>query len=209
MAVENQARASGDDAFASRAQTLLKAMAVDATVDLIRTVGWANIRMTDIAARIGISKPTLYKHFGSKDHLASVYLDREIDGMIEVAAAALNRYPDDPERALREGLRSVIESFSSNPVMRSVLADDDASAALLPLVTTHGQRLLTRAAAAFAPILENAIPGLDPADTRAYADTMVRILISHAVLPASSVDESVDLVLRVAIPVLRTQRPAQ
>ncbi|TSE00273.1 TetR/AcrR family transcriptional regulator [Skermania sp. ID1734] len=208
MAVDIQPRASGDDAYANRAQNLLKRMAIEATVELIRTVGWANIRMTDIAAKVGVSKPTLYKHFGSKDHLASVYLDREIDGMIEVAAAALNRYPDDPERALREGLRSVIESFSSNPVLRSILADD-AAAALLPLVATHGQRLLRRAADAFAPILNNAIPGLDPADSRAFSDAMVRILISHAVLPSSSVDDSVDLILRVTVPVLRTHRPTK
>lgn len=204
VAAEKRAGARGD-AFASRAQGLLKSMAIDAAVELVRTVGWANIRMADIAARIGVSKPTLYKHFGSKDQLASVYLDREVDAMIEVAAAALNRYPADPERALREGLRSVIETFTSNPVLRSVLADDEASAALLPLVTTHGQRMLGRATAGLSPIVQHAIPAIEESDVRAFSDAMIRILISHAILPAPSVDDSVDLILRVAVPVLRTR----
>lgn len=196
--------------YVGRAQELLKTMALDAATEMVRTIGWANLRMNAVAARIGVSKPTLYKHFGSKDELASAYLDREVDAMIEVATTALERYPDDPERALREGLHSIVETVSANPVVASVFTDDRAAAALLPLVTTNGQRLLDRAVAGFAPIVESVLPGLDESDTRAYADTMVRVVISHAIQPASSVDDSVDLILRIAVPVLRTYRsPAQ
>ncbi len=183
-------------------------MALDAAAEMVRTIGWANLRMYDVAARIGVSKPTLYKYFGSKDQLANAYLNREVDQLLEVATTAVNRYPNDPERALSEGLRTVIETLSANPAVATVLADAETAAALLPMVTVDGRRLLARAADGFAPVIEAAVPGLPEADVRAYADTMVRVIVSHVIQPASSVEESVDLILRVAIPVLRSLQAA-
>ncbi|SIS15143.1 TetR/AcrR family transcriptional regulator [Williamsia sterculiae] len=200
---------SRDEAFVGRANSLLKDMVVDVTLDLVRTAGWANLRMNAIAERVGVSKPTLYKHFSSKDQLAKVYLDREVDIMIEVAQAAIDRHPDNPERALREGLRSVLVELAKNPVITAVLASDRATAALLPVVTTNGERMISRAASEFVPIVRKAMPGITDADAHAYADTMVRVLVSHAILPTRSVDHSADLILRVAIPVLRGHQPPE
>ena len=104
MAVENQARASGDDAFANRAHSLLKAMAIDATVDLIRTAGWANIRMTDIAAKIGVSKPTLYRYFRNKEEMLTECIRKSvemIDGAIAELAGEEHSSRDRLEAALR------------------------------------------------------------------------------------------------------------
>jgi AcrR family transcriptional regulator len=189
--------------FGERARTLLRDIALQATVDIVRTRGWARTRMADIAALAGISKPTLYKYFGSKEQLAREYVDREVDSILSVSRAKLEAYPGDPERALKEGLHDILDDLSRNPLIRAIFTDDAAAASLLPLVTTHGQRLLNRAVAEFAEIVDAAVPGFDPADLRAYSDTMVRGLISHAILPSSSVDDSVDTMLRVALPVLR------
>lgn len=193
--------------FGERARTLLRDVALQATVDIVRTRGWARTRMADIAALAGISKPTLYKYFGSKDELARQYVDREAESILAVARAALDRYPGDPERALREGLRDILDDLSRNPLVRAVMTDDAAAASLLPLVTIHGQRLLERAVGEFAQIIDDAYVGFEPEDLRAYADTMVRGLISHAILPGESVDDSVDTILRVALPLLRRRAP--
>ena len=182
---------------------LLRDVALQATVDLVRTRGWARTRMADIASLAGVSKPTLYKYFGSKDQLAREYVDREVDSILRVASAKLQAYPGDPERALREGLHDIVTDLSRNPLIRAVFTDDAAAASLLPLVTTHGQRLLNRAVTELAAVIDAAYEGFAPEDVRAYADTMVRGLISHAILPSASVDDSVDTMLRVALPLLR------
>ena len=182
---------------------LLRDVALQATVDLVRTRGWARTRMADIASLAGVSKPTLYKYFGSKDQLAREYVDREVDSILRVARAKLQAYPGDPERALREGLHDIVTDLSRNPLIRAVFTDDAAAASLLPLVTTHGQRLLNRAVTELAAVIDAAYEGFAPEDVRAYADTMVRGLISHAILPSASVDDSVDTMLRVALPLLR------
>jgi len=189
--------------FGERARTLLRDIALQATVELVRTHGWARTRMGDIASLAGISKPTLYKYFGSKDQLAREYVDREAESILHIARAKLQAYPGDPERALREGLHDIVTDLSRNPLIRAVFTDDAAAASLLPLVTTHGQRLLNRAVTELAEVIDAAYEGFDPQDVRAYADTMVRGLISHAILPSASVDDSVDTMLRVALPLLR------
>lgn len=189
--------------FGERARILLRDVALQATVELVRTRGWARTRMGDIASLAGISKPTLYKYFGSKDQLAREYVDREAESLLRVARTKLELYPGDPERALREGLHDILDSLSRNPLIRAVFTDDAAAASLLPLVTTHGQRLLNRAVGELAEVFDAAYEGFEPQDVRAYADTMVRGLISHAILPSASVDDSVDTILRVALPLLR------
>jgi hypothetical protein len=52
---------------------------------------------------------------------------------------------------------------------------------------------------------------LPPQDVRAYSDAMVRFLISHAITPSAAVDDSADMTLRVATPLLRrgSAPPAQ
>ncbi|BBZ64876.1 putative transcriptional regulator, TetR family protein [Mycolicibacterium insubricum] len=196
----------GGSRFTQRAKALLRDVALQATVDIVRTRGWAQTRMADIATLAGISKPTLYKYFGSRDELARAYVDREVDLILQTARSELERYPDDPERALTEGLRHIVDDMSRNPLIRAVLTDDAAAASLLPLVTTHGERLLKHSVDEMASIIRAALPGAQPEDVRAYSDTMVRMMISHAILPSPSTEDSVDSMLRVALPLLRDVR---
>ena len=143
----------GGSRFTQRAKALLRDVALQATVDIVRTRGWAQTRMADIATLAGISKPTLYKYFGSRDELARAYVDREVDLILQTARSELERYPDDPERALTEGLRHIVDDMSRNPLIRAVLTDDAAAASLLPLVTTHGERLLKHSVDEMASII--------------------------------------------------------
>ncbi len=79
---------------------------LDAAYELMAEGGGADVSMDEVAAGAGVSKPTLYQHFGSKDELllhVSVRLMRQS----EEALAA--RRPDvsaleQIEGALREGL---------------------------------------------------------------------------------------------------------
>lgn len=200
---------AGPRRFSERAGALLRDVALDATVELVRRNGWAQTRMADIAVRAGISKPTLYKYFGTKEELAGAYADREVSAILDVARATLDKYPDDPERALREGLREVLEATSANPLIRAILTEDAAAASLLPILTTHGARILHHAANEFAGMLRDRLHWTDEDENRAYADTLVRVIVSHAIVPGTSVDESVDMILRVALPVIRQQREGQ
>ncbi|MFT3661763.1 MAG: TetR/AcrR family transcriptional regulator [Gordonia sp. (in: high G+C Gram-positive bacteria)] len=189
--------------FSGKTRALLHDVAMQATIELVRTSGWARTRMSDIAARTGISKPTLYKYFGTKDQLAHAYVDAEVDRIFRLGLEARDRNPDDPESALREATATMLSSLSESPLMRAILASDDIAATVLPLVTQHGPRLLRRAADELSELVDEAYIGIDPDDLHAYVDMYLRAMISHAIMPTSSFDDSIDTIMRLVLPVLQ------
>ncbi len=70
-----------DQAFRLREDAIL-----DATTQVLATKGFDLMTMDDVAGQIGISKPSLYKHFKSKEDLVAAALVRLLDGALEQLA---------------------------------------------------------------------------------------------------------------------------
>lgn len=75
-----------DQAFRLREDAIL-----DATTTILASKGFDLMTMDDVANQIGISKPSLYKHFKSKEDLVGAAMIRLIDG----ASAQLESLPED------------------------------------------------------------------------------------------------------------------
>ena len=87
-----------DKAFKLRESTIL-----DATTDILNAKGIDLMTMDDVANAAGISKPSLYKHFKSKEDLIAEALIRLIDGAI----AYLEQI--DAELSAKEKLAALLE----------------------------------------------------------------------------------------------------
>ena len=70
-----------DQAFQLRENAIL-----DATTMILGTKGYDLMTMDDVANAVGISKPSLYKHFKSKEDLVGEALIRLIDGAVDFLA---------------------------------------------------------------------------------------------------------------------------
>ncbi len=70
-----------DQAFKLREQAVL-----EATTRLLASKGFDLMTMDDVAAEAGISKPILYKHFKSKDELATEVMCSLLEGAISYLA---------------------------------------------------------------------------------------------------------------------------
>lgn len=70
-----------DQAFKLRENAIL-----DATTAILGTKGYDLMTMDDVANAVGISKPSLYKHFKSKEDLVGEALIRLIDGAMDFLA---------------------------------------------------------------------------------------------------------------------------
>jgi AcrR family transcriptional regulator len=83
-----------DQAFKLREDAIL-----DATTRLLAAKGFDLITMDDVADEVGLSKPSLYKHFKSKEELVTEAMIRLLDG----ALAYLEQQPAglDPSNRLR------------------------------------------------------------------------------------------------------------
>ena len=65
---------------------------------LFAVKGFEGTSVEEIAAKAGVSKPIVYEHFGGKEGLHAVVLDREIQSLLHVLEAAL----EDPRKHPRE-----------------------------------------------------------------------------------------------------------
>jgi AcrR family transcriptional regulator len=87
-----------DQAFKLREDAIL-----DATTKLLAAKGFDLITMDDVAEAVGLSKPSLYKHFKSKEDLVTEAMVR----LVDEALAYLEKLPD--TMSPLERLRSLLE----------------------------------------------------------------------------------------------------
>jgi AcrR family transcriptional regulator len=60
--------------------------------------GFEAVSVEEIAAKAGVSKPVVYEHFGGKEGLYAVVVDREMGYLLDSMTTALARTPDDGQR---------------------------------------------------------------------------------------------------------------
>ena len=63
-----------------RRRQMLEAEILDATREILAERGYVAMSMDDLAAQVGISKPTLYSHFATKDEIIVATILREVQG---------------------------------------------------------------------------------------------------------------------------------
>ncbi len=118
---------------------------LDAATDLLAERGLA-VSMEEIARRAGVSKQTVYNHFGSKVDIARAMATRRADA---VTAPLLNAAPtDDPEGVLEQYGRRVLEKISDPKhcaamrAMISASADSDLAKAVFEAGPLQSRRRL-------------------------------------------------------------------
>lgn len=103
---------------------------LDATAKILGVKGFDLMTMDDIAVEVGISKPSLYKHFKSKEDLVCEAMIRLMDG-------ALQRLDDlSKEATPRERLKALLEW-----ALRVRLS---GGLPFLPSTSPHVRNMLTR-----------------------------------------------------------------
>ena len=73
--------------FKNQAFKLREHAILDVTTVVLSSKGYDLMTMDDVAGAVGISKPSLYKHFKSKEELVGEALIRLLDGALEYVAA--------------------------------------------------------------------------------------------------------------------------
>ncbi|WP_176648425.1 TetR/AcrR family transcriptional regulator [Duganella sp. SG902] len=73
--------------FKNQAFKLRESAILDAATAVLSNKGYDLMTMDDVAGAVGISKPSLYKHFKSKEELVGEALIRLLDGALDYVAA--------------------------------------------------------------------------------------------------------------------------
>lgn len=148
---------------------------LDAVLPVVAQQGAGEATMDSLAAAAGVSKQTLYAHFGSKDALLERLLAREFDHLrtkVNDAAAEFAADDADPLRVIRGRIAPAYAYAFERPDGARLLLDPRA-----PDAATRVHQLVADAVTrGLAEI------GVDP-DDRALADT-VRVVLPMAAAAA-------------------------
>jgi AcrR family transcriptional regulator len=154
---------------------------LDAALAAMSHHGLTRLSLEDVAREAGMSRQTVYRHFGSRDALVAAAILREEQTFLDRVTAAAARHADvrgAMEAAVTEGLRAARE----HPLLDRLLATEPE--ALLPFLTTGRGPVLSAARPAMESLLAERVPHLSGATRRRTADATTRLFVSYAVNPA-------------------------
>jgi AcrR family transcriptional regulator len=168
--------------------------------------GLRRTTMDDVARRAGLSRATLYRHFENKDALVQAVILAEAERFfdrLDVALAGLDR----TEERLVEGFAFALHYVRRHALLYKLLRTEPE--ALLPYLLGD-TRLIPIATSAVA----QRVPGdgsVDPETARSQAELIVRLVLSLALSPDSSLgieeaDGARRLARRFLVPGLNLQR---
>ncbi|MEU4640703.1 TetR family transcriptional regulator [Micromonospora sp. NPDC023814] len=167
----------------------------DAIVDAARALtvasGWDAVRMGAVARAAGVSRQTVYNEFGSKAGLAEALARREVDRFVGDVRALLRAHGDDVRAAAHATISHTLTQAAGDPLIKAVLTSTGGgSDELLPYLTTRSDLVLTEATEALLEWADGVLPGADRAAVAFATDSVVRLVISHIVLPGAPVAQT-------------------
>lgn len=185
-------------------QVTLREALVAAARDLTVSAGWDNVRMIDVAKAVGVSRQTVYNEFGGRSGLAEELALTEIRRFATAVREELFAHGHDVRQAGRAAIARVLREASENPLVSGILKSDRSGGAeLLPYLTTRVDVILAAAGQIIAEWASVYLPQLDAEVVNTCADSIVRLTVSHIVLPAGPPEPSADALAEIFVRLLR------
>lgn len=144
-----------------------------ATAEVLGNHGMTKLSLSEVAAEAGVSRPTLYRWFASKDELLDAFVvweRRHYDRAVAEVAADLSA-----DERLDATLKIIVEYQRSYPGLR--------------MVDIEPAHVIARLAQ-FIPLMRERLARLTPgSDAAVAAATAVRVAISHYLVRSDDGDE--------------------
>ncbi|MCZ7376329.1 TetR/AcrR family transcriptional regulator [Micromonospora sp. WMMC250] len=183
-----------------RGTTPVRDSIVDAARALTVATGWDGVRMGAVAGAAGVSRQTVYNEFGSKAGLAEALARREVDTFVGDVRAALLAHGADVRAGAYAAIAHTLTTAAENPLVKAILSSArGGSDELLPYLTTRAEVVLTEASGALIDWAGDHLPGADQAALAFAADTTVRLVVSHIVLPRTPIDQTATTLANLAV----------
>lgn len=165
--------------------------------------GWDRVTLAELAVRAQVSRPSVYKEFGDRAGVGEALVRREADRFLVGVGAALESRPDSVSAAFEAGVRYALAEAAANPLIGAVLnAARGGSDALLPFLTARYEPVFSGAQVLLLAWLSERFPGTPRERLTEATDLVVRMTISHVVLPGEEPALIPQRLARAAVAVL-------
>ncbi|WP_062071528.1 TetR/AcrR family transcriptional regulator [Demequina sediminicola] len=132
--------------------------------------GFEGTSVEEIASRADVSKPVVYEHFGGKEGVYAVIVDREVEALLGALTGALSERGH-PRQLVERAARALLDYIESSPAGFRILVRDSPVAqaggtfsSLIGDVATQVEHLLGH---------QMAKRGLDPSTAPIYSQMLV------------------------------------
>jgi AcrR family transcriptional regulator len=166
---------------------------LQAAMDIVRKKGLRNLRIPDVANRVGLVPSAFYRHFSGKQELVLALVGR-IRAMLENHLVVSGKETADPLERLKVIMERHLGVMRESPVMPLIVLSEDAAFgdAKMRRLILDIHRFLREAVAGL--VEEAKAAGLMPDDTDSDAAAMVYVsLIQHTALLLAISGGKVDL----------------
>lgn len=164
-----------------------RAQLIDAAFDRVAEVGLARLALEDVASRAGVSRQTLYRHFGSREGLMEALVLREEEWFIDRVVAAAGREAS-AEAALEAAVVEALHAATEHPLLRRLLQSEPGE--ILPMIVLGRGPVISAARPVVARILGDRL-SLGSAEADAIADVCARLMVSYVLDPGPEGPEAV------------------
>lgn len=165
--------------------------------------GWDRVSLSEAAARAEVSRPAVYKEFGSRSGLGEALVRRETTRFLLGIAETLGAPGRPTAEAIQAAVSFALAEAERNPLIQGVvLAARRDSDGLLPFLTARPEPVFGDARELISAWLAERFPE-HPSDVLDQAtDLVVRMTISHIVLPGPEPESVPERLTRAVLAVL-------
>jgi AcrR family transcriptional regulator len=100
---------------------------IDVARALFAERGLEGTSVEEIAAHAGVSKPVVYEHFGGKEGLYAVVVDREVRTLHDSIRAAITTPNTNPRALIELGTMALLDYIDDNPNGFRILSRDSSA----------------------------------------------------------------------------------
>lgn len=159
---------------------------LDATMATLGERGLSALSLEAVADAAGVSRQTIYRHFGTRDQLVDAVILREEQAFIAVMRDAAGEAPSG-SRTIERALAVALRMARRHPVLTTLLATEPE--ALLPYFLLGRSPVVSAAEPVVAEVLGQRHPDVDDDRLHLLADMVTRLLVSYVVSPPEGVDD--------------------
>jgi AcrR family transcriptional regulator len=174
--------------FAAATRDRLREALLDAAAEVVRRQGARSARMADVARLAGVSRQTLYQHFGTRDALVRALLLRETSTFLDAVDDAVVRHAGDAQAAVAAAFEVFLRAVADDTLAKAMMTFDGTDE-FAGLLAQHGPPLLESARERLRRCFERTWPAGDPGDAALVADCVVRLAMSYVTLPSGGAPE--------------------
>lgn len=178
MVTDPSTRSGGTDPSGDETRTRILAAAGEAAA----VHGVARLSMSDVARTAGLSRPTIYRYFPSRDDLLAAALLAETQAVVAQVVVEIADVPD-PRDAIERGILATLRLTRDHPLLDRIVRTEPE--VLVPVLVAEGDPGVP----AFTAVVRRTVEALlatrvvdpDPVRCRRRADVIARLLVSYAV----------------------------